>query len=774
MDKTLNEIAKWAELGNSEVAIPSLQRGLVWKPQQVELLWDSLLRGFPVGAFLLSASSVKGEQSAQFYLMDGQQRFNAISLGFHTVPNPRAILWIDIDPSENKSTRRFWVKATTAAHPWGYHNDDSCTTLDAQEKRDAIELFFGEERKNIYNDVISLQGTWPFFANKPIPLHYFLDAKGVPEIVMQLCETNPDGYAYLQKNPLSDEDRSRIVVLCESFKKLLNYTIPCHEVPQEMIQQEGDDKEEGGNATALEVLFTRLNTGGTRISQDDLNYSAIKAYWPEIKSINDTIAERYMAPAKLVMLAFRYALSDGKKFPGNYSIAKIRSLAKEQDKRERILDLYTRLDSLLHAVDMRLNVYSQDNPYPDAIPAYIRNSICYSSPELFLLLMFLADNENNVSADARSLMLPLAIYVHLFGIGEGGKRELVNRIMEVASGNILTLESIQRSISDAIAKGWVFRPLSGDEFDSLFTIKASPSWSPWAEKGNEQWRDFYWRFFDWGKQEAREMLLLSERIYLNTHFRQYDPARQDLWENANRPWDYDHIVPQEWIGGKRGTYREYCKTWLGCIGNIAAIPFEINRGKSNLADYAEYEAFKKELLFDNSVKSLDLGITYNQDKAVRFASISFKRQCTLYKNLFDSISPLFEGMAFSPAITERKARFKAIADELSPMNVECFFAVYEDEFPCKGELDWARAWLSIGLKTDKYFIAATQYFDSPNIEIGIRKIPGETITEQTPNLPQGYELEHGNPWWYSCNEVPLAEWSDLRIAQELLKLYEAV
>ena len=29
-------------------AIPSLQRGAVWKPQQVELLWDSILRGFPI------------------------------------------------------------------------------------------------------------------------------------------------------------------------------------------------------------------------------------------------------------------------------------------------------------------------------------------------------------------------------------------------------------------------------------------------------------------------------------------------------------------------------------------------------------------------------------------------------------------------------------------------------------------------------------------------------------------------------------------------------
>jgi uncharacterized protein with ParB-like and HNH nuclease domain len=69
---SLKEIADWTK-PNSIVEIPALQRGLVWKPRQVELLWDSLLRGFPIGSFMLS--DVIGED--KFYLMDGQQRYNA-------------------------------------------------------------------------------------------------------------------------------------------------------------------------------------------------------------------------------------------------------------------------------------------------------------------------------------------------------------------------------------------------------------------------------------------------------------------------------------------------------------------------------------------------------------------------------------------------------------------------------------------------------------------------------------------------------------------------
>ena len=64
----LKEISLWVK-DDSNVRIPGLQRGLVWKPSQVELLWDSILRGFPIGSFMLSDIP---EDKDRYYLMDGQ------------------------------------------------------------------------------------------------------------------------------------------------------------------------------------------------------------------------------------------------------------------------------------------------------------------------------------------------------------------------------------------------------------------------------------------------------------------------------------------------------------------------------------------------------------------------------------------------------------------------------------------------------------------------------------------------------------------------------
>ena len=101
----------------SEITIPEVQRGLVWEPRQVELLWDSILCEYPIGAFMI----VNDE------LYDGQQRINAIIQGFNysalfnKKSVPSSILWLDLGFEEDESlSRRYGFRLTTTAHPWGY------------------------------------------------------------------------------------------------------------------------------------------------------------------------------------------------------------------------------------------------------------------------------------------------------------------------------------------------------------------------------------------------------------------------------------------------------------------------------------------------------------------------------------------------------------------------------------------------------------------------------------------------------------------------------
>ncbi len=145
---SLADIAAWQLLklldvsfGVSQVPrcmarLPALQRGAVWKQGQVELLWDSILRQFPVGALVLTPI-LKGQKArlgkysdknwvdgvdVTHHLLDGQQRANAIALGFYDpfhvdfgqeINKDGAILWLDISPPRQGNTRQFLFRLTT-------------------------------------------------------------------------------------------------------------------------------------------------------------------------------------------------------------------------------------------------------------------------------------------------------------------------------------------------------------------------------------------------------------------------------------------------------------------------------------------------------------------------------------------------------------------------------------------------------------------------------------------------------------------------------------
>lgn len=78
-------------IDRGEVRLPEIQRGYVWKPNQVANLIDSLYRGYPSGSMLLwrpnadvaeriakIEHSGTGPMALAQYLLDGQQRLTSL------------------------------------------------------------------------------------------------------------------------------------------------------------------------------------------------------------------------------------------------------------------------------------------------------------------------------------------------------------------------------------------------------------------------------------------------------------------------------------------------------------------------------------------------------------------------------------------------------------------------------------------------------------------------------------------------------------------------
>lgn len=771
----IRDIEFWAKYPNRYISIPALQRGLVWKPRQVELLWDSILRNFPIGSFMLSEVANENEQmesaeDKQFYLIDGQQRFNAIALGYnaYSANKPNSIVWFDLspEPSQN-STRKFWVKLTTKSHPWGYKNDDECSTLTANERRIAL-LKFGLN-SNIYNTDFDLKQTYPVSAKSPVPLYWLLKAPTMnPEVfteyVVNKFEKNKKEKEY--KLPFDCLDTQSISKYYDCFLRLKNYTINTNLLTAKVLEDETES--ENSDIADIEVLFNRIGAGGTSISENELLYSAIKAYWPkEVKEKNDELAALYMPPVTLIMLAFRLTLTtqEDKSFKGTPSIKRVRQIAKEKGiLYNNIIEFYANeVSDLLHKVDIWLTA--------DNAPSVIRTGIARKCPDLYLLLMFIARKNIIKNKDDEKFVQALAFYINWYGREYCAKcvNTLYYHIKDSNAENFRSM--VVEALLMLVQKQFLGVFYSPYLFSTIFSdISKDPEWRPWKDNNTSKPWWPCWNIICYNK----ELLLYAQRKYLDTYFRLYDPAKLDMWDEHNRPWDYDHIIPQDWIHQKgrwRKEYTEYCKAWLNCNGNFAAIPFEKNRGKSNNAEWDEYTYKDKDknnkelLLCDDEIELFnqlfDKSIQTNSDQAHNFAVKTKDRTIRIYQECYRLLNQVFENGIFETVdsnftLAKRKAIMESIQSLLGE-KAQVYYTYKGEEFVVSHEIEWAMPEITVGVTTgDKIACMYFHYIDDDsdfNYWVGIGKGPNSTKDKNAKLKSfKDYQECNDDEWWYLLKE----------------------
>jgi len=105
------------------------------------------------------------------------------------------------------------------------------------------------------------------------------------------------------------------------------------------------------------------------------------------------------------------------------------------------------------------------------------------------------------------------------------------------------------------------------------------NWDRLIYKGEDPAKDEL-RQREWGGflnfRHNRELLLYAQRAYMATRFKDYNPGRKDLWEQHNRPWDYDHILPSALFSNKKteNRFMWVARAWGNTIGNLRAWPFD--------------------------------------------------------------------------------------------------------------------------------------------------------------------------------------------------------
>lgn len=269
-------------IAKRQYLLPAIQRKFVWSMEQIEMLFDSVLRGYPINSFMLwKITNPKNRKEYKFYefiqryvqkfnednpdapsrflkddfyaVIDGQQRMTSLYIGLggsYKIKKPNK-WWGDDEHKTPMSEKKLYLELTTELE----------STID-NEKEYNFVFMSDDELKNEQEKDPSKY--W-------FCMHEAIDFNNNNDVVSYLINNN------LITNTFAVETLSNLFNrLC--VEKIINYYV---------IDDQDQDK-------VLEI-FIRTNSGGTPLSFSDLLMSIASANWTqynardEMKQIKEII-----------------------------------------------------------------------------------------------------------------------------------------------------------------------------------------------------------------------------------------------------------------------------------------------------------------------------------------------------------------------------------------------------------------------------------------------------------------------------------------------------
>jgi hypothetical protein len=444
------QIAAWQVPGlagsGPMASLPALQRSAVWKAGQIEAFWDSICRGFPVGTLLLAPfdplrgnrglnadrrrRAAKPLRPSTHHLLDGQQRSNALAVGFADIWStledvPRgAALWMDLAaPAHARDGRNIVFRLVTQSHPWGYSRADPANRLEAAARRNALlryqahlpdAMLAGFQPGNV-----DLRYAWPWDAVLPVPVAFIAEAAragvadeaGVAAHVLRRCAASLPFWAddafdevrAVLKNPTPAHlQKIAAVARVVAPPERAQYWFPVQIMGSvaAVVDPDADEPADGETPTdPVETLFVRVNAGGTRLDGEELNFSLLKSIWPDAEDLVHDLSSRIMSPSRLVMLLTRVILArqgHEKSPPARQNVRQFRRLVHGQNAaRPRFLEELRHSLRSGHArrllAQARALLACANGPQGAGLPPVLVADLARTGPEAFFLLLHWLD-----------------------------------------------------------------------------------------------------------------------------------------------------------------------------------------------------------------------------------------------------------------------------------------------------------------------------------------------------------------------------------------------
>lgn len=434
--------------------LPAIQRKFVWSTEQVELLFDSIMRGYPINSLMLweiSSNTIKENYRFYSFLRKYKQRFGEMNETLNTRGRAE-LFYAVIDGQQRLNSLYIGLKGTYAVKlpkKWWVNNEDNLPPM---------RLYLNIKSAYESDSEIDKEYEFKFLRKEKVDSDNKQDIKYWFEVGKILSmKDSLDQFDFLRGVGLEKNEYSRRTMDTLSSvvnkDKILNYFVEDEQNPDKVLD-----------------IFIRTNDGGTKLTFSDLMMSVLTANWSNAREKFDDLIKEvnqfgdFSINSDLILKTTLVLYSDD-----------IRNRVKNfnNDIIKSIVDNWSRIRrAILNSFEMFYRLGFNDKTFPAknaAIPiiAWVYNN---NKEEVIIKNRFYESKED--SSDHRKIKkwLILAFLKGIFGGQSDTILRDIKKVLLSSESESFPLEQIINSAKGNPTKNYSF----DDEIvDGLFESNAS-------------------------------------------------------------------------------------------------------------------------------------------------------------------------------------------------------------------------------------------------------------------------------------------------------------
>lgn len=246
---TVNQLIEKIDTG--ELGLPELQRPFIWKDSKVRDLFDSLMRGYPIGYLML-------------WECPSLEKNKSIGVDLHSYDSPKEVI---IDGQQRLTSLYAVMKGKKVINS---KFDEKSIIISYNPLQDKFEVGYQATKKDpewIYNisDVYTTSSSFKF----------------INSFIKRLSE-----YRECKGGVLTEAEQDTISENINAIVNLKNHTLPVFDIKANAEEED------------VSEIFVRVNSGGVSLKQNDFILTLLSLYWDEGRKEIEEFSKESTFPTK--------------------------------------------------------------------------------------------------------------------------------------------------------------------------------------------------------------------------------------------------------------------------------------------------------------------------------------------------------------------------------------------------------------------------------------------------------------------------------------------